>query len=222
MKRFEAKHPLAIRWFHWINFPVLALMIWSGMLIYWANDVYRVGIGSLTLFHFFPEWLYNFFNVGYRLAEGMAWHFFFMWLFTINGVLYVGYTIVSGEWRYLVPNGRSFIEAIQVTLHDLHLSKYHPPRRKFNGAQQIAYTAIILMGAGSVITGLAIYKPTQLAWLANLLGGYDMARFFHFWLTIGYVAFFVVHVIQVVKAGWNNFRSMISGFEVVTEENASD
>jgi thiosulfate reductase cytochrome b subunit len=222
MKRFEAKHPLAIRWFHWINFPVLGLMIWSGMLIYWANDVYRVGIGSFTLFHFFPEWFYNFFNIGYRLAEGMAWHFFFMWLFAINGVFYVGYTILSGEWRYLVPNGRSFIEAIQVTLHDLHLSKYHPPRRKFNGAQQIAYTAIILMGAGSVITGLAIYKPTQLAWLSNLLGGYDLARFFHFWLTIGYVAFFVVHVAQVIKAGWNNFRSMISGLEVVTEENASE
>lgn len=222
MKRFEAKHPLAIRWFHWINFPVLGLMIWSGMLIYWANDVLRVGIGGFTLFHFFPEWFYNFFNIGYRLAEGMAWHFFFMWLFAINGVLYVAYTILSGEWRYLIPNGRSFIEAIQVTLHDLHLSKYHPPRRKFNGAQQIAYSAIILMGAGSVVTGLAIYKPTQLAWLSNLLGGYDMARFFHFWLTIGYVAFFVVHVAQVLKAGWNNFRSMITGLEVVPEENAGD
>jgi thiosulfate reductase cytochrome b subunit len=222
MKRFEAKHPLAIRWFHWINFPVLALMIWSGTLIYWANDVYRVGLGSFTLIHFFPEWFYNFFNIGFRLAEGMAWHFFFMWVFTINGLLYVGYTILSGEWRYLVPNRRSFKEAIQVTLHDLHLSKYHPPRRKFNGAQQIAYTSIILMGIGSVITGLAIYKPTQLAWLDNLLGGYAMARFLHFWLTMGYVAFFVVHVLQVVKAGWNNFRSMISGFEVVTEENPGD
>jgi thiosulfate reductase cytochrome b subunit len=188
------------------------------MLIYWANDVYRVGIASFTLFHFFPEWFYNFFNIGYRLAEGMAWHFFFMWLFAINGVLYVGYTILSGEWRYLVPNGRSFIEAIQVTLHDLHLSKYHPPRRKFNGAQQIAYTAIILMGAGSVITGLAIYKPTQLAWLSNLLGGYDMARWFHFWLTLGHAAF-VVHVAQVIKAVGITSDLRI---EVVTEENASD
>ena len=43
MKRLEKKHPLAIRWFHWINFPALTVMIWSGMLIYWANDVYRIG-----------------------------------------------------------------------------------------------------------------------------------------------------------------------------------
>ena len=222
MKQIEAKHPLAIRWFHWINFPVLMIMMWSGMLIYWADDVFRIGLGSFTLLHFFPDWFYDTFKVGYRLAEGMAWHFFFMWLFVVNGVLYVSYTIISGEWRYLVPNGRSFIEAIQVTLHDLHLSKYHPPRRKFNGAQQIAYTAIILMGAGSVITGLAIYKPTQLAWLDALLGGYPMARFEHFWLTMGYAAFFVVHIVQVIKAGWNNFRSMVSGLELVEEEASGD
>src|SRR5437899_12825108 len=111
MKRLEKKHPLAIRWFHWVNFPVLAVMIWSGMLIYWANDVYRVGFGSLTLLHFFPDWFYSVFNFGYRLAEGMAWHFLFMWLFALNGVAYVIYTVASGEWRHLVPNRKSFREA---------------------------------------------------------------------------------------------------------------
>jgi hypothetical protein len=45
MKRLEEKHPLAIRWFHWISFPLLSLMIWSGLLVYWANDAYRVGWG---------------------------------------------------------------------------------------------------------------------------------------------------------------------------------
>lgn len=57
--RLEHKHSRAIRWFHWIHFPVLALMIWSGLLIYWAHDVYRVGIGSWTVFHFFPNWFYE-------------------------------------------------------------------------------------------------------------------------------------------------------------------
>ena len=32
--RLEKKHPLAIRWMHWVNFPVLFTMIWSGLLIY--------------------------------------------------------------------------------------------------------------------------------------------------------------------------------------------
>lgn len=221
MKRLEKKHPLAIRWFHWINFPALTVMIWSGMLIYWANDVYRIGFGGVTLFNFFPEWFYRALNISHRLAEGMAWHFFFMWLFAINGLLYVLYTAFSGEWRYLLPNRRSLREAIQVTLYDLRLSKVHPPPRKFNGAQQIAYTSIILMGAGSLLTGLAIYKPVQFAWLTSLLGGYEWARFIHFWLTVGYVMFFIVHLVQVIKAGWNNFRAMVIGYEVVSVEEAA-
>jgi thiosulfate reductase cytochrome b subunit len=221
MKRLEKKHPLAIRWFHWINFPTLTAMIWSGILIYWANDVYRVGFGGVTLFKFFPEWFYRALNLDHRLAEGMAWHFFFMWIFAINGLVYVLYTAFSGEWRYLLPNRRSLREAIQVTLHDLRLSKVHPPPRKFNGAQQIAYTSVILMGAGSLLTGLAIYKPVQFAWLTSLLGGYEWARFIHFWLTVGYVMFFVVHLVQVVKAGWNNFRAMVTGYEVVSVEEAA-
>jgi thiosulfate reductase cytochrome b subunit len=221
MKRLEKKHPLAIRWFHWINFPVLTVMIWSGALIYWANDVYRVGFGGVTLFKFFPEWFYRALNLDHRLAEGMAWHFFFMWLFAINGLLYVLYTAFSGEWRYLLPNRRSLREAVQVTLYDLRLSKVHPPPRKFNGAQQIAYTSIILMGAGSLLTGLAIYKPVQFAWLTSLLGGYEWARFIHFWLTVGYVMFFVVHLVQVIKAGWNNFRAMVTGYEVVSAKEAT-
>lgn len=213
MKVLEKKHPLAIRWFHWVNFPVLALMIWSGLLIYWANDVYQIGP-----FHFFPTWFYTKFHIGARLAEGMAWHFFFAWFFAINGIAYVLYTAFSGEWRYLLPNRNTFKEAYQVILHDMFLSKKHPPRRKFNGAQQLAYTGVIIMGAGSLITGLAVFRPVQFAFLVTLCGGYPMARLIHFILTILYVLFFLLHIVQVIRAGWNNFRAMITGYEVVKVE----
>src|ERR1700748_2330167 len=111
MKKLVKKHPLAIRWFHWINFPVLAIMIWSGLLIYWANDVYRLGWGDTTLLKFFPQSFYDGLSLSFQLAKGMAFHFFFMWIFFINGFLYVLYTIISGEWRYLWPDRRSFKEA---------------------------------------------------------------------------------------------------------------
>ena len=218
----KAKHPLAIRWFHWVNFPVLALMIWSGLWIYWANDVYRIGLGSHTLFHFFPDGFYQALGINGRLAEGMAWHFYLMWFFAANGVAYVVYTAFSGEWRYLVPDRRSFREAVLVTLHDLGFWRGELPQRKYNGAQQIAYSGIILMGFGSLITGLAIYKPIQLSWLAELLGGYQAARFEHFLLAWGYVLFFLVHVAQVARAGWNNFRSMVSGYELVSRQESLD
>ena len=215
MKTLEKKHPLAIRWFHWINFPVLAVMIWSGLLIYWANPVYRIGAGKHTLVKMtVKEPLYEKWHIAFRLGEGISLHFFFMWFFAINGILYVLYTIFSGEWRYLVPDRRSFKEAFLVVLHDLHLRKEAPPQRKYNAAQRISYTAIVIMGLGSLLTGLAIYKPVQFAWLTWLFGGYQMARFFHFWITIGYVAFFAVHIAQVIKTGWNNFRAMVIGYEV--------
>ncbi len=143
-----------------------------------------------------------------------------MWFFALNGMAYVLYTFFSGEWRELVPTRRSFREATQVILDDLGISKRHPPQRKFNGAQQIAYTAVILMGASSLLTGLAIYKPTQLHVITALLGGYGMARWFHFWLTVGYVGFFLVHVAQVIRAGWNNFRAMIIGYEISPDKMA--
>ena len=77
------------------------------------------------------------------------------------------------------------------------------------------------MGAGSLLTGLAIYKPTQAHWLTTLLGGYEMARWEHFWLALGFCGFFAVHITQVVLAGWNNFRSMVSGLEVKSVEEPS-
>jgi thiosulfate reductase cytochrome b subunit len=215
MTRIVRKHPLAIRWFHWINFPVLAMMIWSGLLIYWANGVYKIGFGDKTLVKFFPKGFYAALNVPYHLGEGMSYHFVFMWLFFINGLLYVLYTAFSGEWRLLVPNRKSFKEAWLVLLHDLHLRKTAPPQTKYNGAQKIAYTAIIVMGIGSLVTGLAIYKPVQFNWLCALCGGYEMARIIHFALTIGYCLFFVIHIVQVLLAGWNNFQSIVTGFDVL-------
>ena len=221
--RLERKHPLALRWMHWINFPVLFTMIWSGLLIYWndsdnaylhAHRVYRVGLGRWTLFRFFPDWFYKMLHVPYHVTMGLSYHFFFMWIFALNGMAWVLYTLISGEWRFLVPLKSSLRDAIQVTLVDLHLRKGLPVQTKYSGGQRIAYSSCVLMGAAMLLTGLAIYKPTQLHLLTMLCGGYEMARWLHFWTTMGFLGFFLVHVTQVILAGWNNFRSMVSGYEV--------
>lgn len=220
-KRLERKHTLATRWMHWVNFPLLAMMIWSGLLIYWANPVYGIRIFGYELFAFFPQSFYEFLGIPFRLGEGLQLHFFFMWLFALNGVAYIIYTIASGEWRSIVPLPSSFKRAPKVALHDAHIVKEKPPQGKYNDAQRIAYSGVILMGAGSVLSGLAIYKPTQLAFLTAMFGGYQWARWVHFWLTILFVMFFLVHIIQVVLAGWSNFRSMITGFDVVEDKEVS-
>lgn len=226
----KRKHPLAIRWMHWVNFPLLFTMIWSGIVIYWAdsipyqghwNRVYRVGLGSHTLFRLFPDWLYTALHAQYSLTTGLGYHFFFMWLFVLNGLAYVAYLTFSGAWRDLLPNRHALRDAWHVLLYDLHLRKAAPLQRKYNAAQRIAYTVVVLMGAASCITGVAIWKPTSLHWITTLLGGYETARWLHFWLTMGFVAFFLVHVWQVALAGWNNFRSMVSGDEIVLRSDPS-
>ena len=218
LKVLEEKHKLATRWFHWVNFPLIALMIVSGILIYWAYDPYRIGLGSVTLFHFFPNWFYDLTGVGYQLALGMAVHFAIAWLFALNGIAYVLYTAFSGEWRELLPEKKSFAEAAQVAMHGMGFKVPLPPQGRYNAAQRITYSLIVVMGFCSLLSGLAIYKPAQLHWLTALLGGYEWARFEHFWLTMGYAGFFVIHIAQVIRAGWANFRSMVSGYDLVEDK----
>jgi thiosulfate reductase cytochrome b subunit len=227
LKVLEEKHKLATRWFHWVNFPLLGAMIFSGLMIYWAYDPYRIGLGGITLFHFFPNWFYDLTGVGQQLALGMAFHFFFAWLFAVNGFAYVLYTLLSGEWRALAPDRNSFREALQVAMHDAGFKVPLPPQGRYNAAQRLTYSAIVVMGGLSLITGLAIYKPAQLYWLTAALGGYPWARWEHFWLTMGYVGFFLIHIAQVIRAGWANFRSMVCGYDLIddgvtTEANHAD
>ena len=141
-----------------------------------------------------------------------------MWVFGLNGLLYAAYNLTSGEWRYVVPTRRSLAGAWQVVLRDLGLRRAPLPRRKFNHAQRLAYSGVVLMGLGSLLTGLAIYRPVQLAWPTRPCGGYERARVGHFMLMLGYVGLFVIHIRQVARAGWNNFRSMVIGVEVASDK----
>ena len=216
--RIFSKHSLAVRIFHWLNFILLGIMIWSGLLIYWANDIYRFSFFGHELFHFFPEWFYNLLNIPFRLAEGMAWHFNFMWLFTLNGLIYVIWILISGEWKEIFPNKNSFRDAIFVVLHDLRIRKTKPAQKKYNAAQRLAYTGVIMMAILTILSGIAIYKPIQVQWLANSFGGYAWARWWHFTFTMLFFVFFVIHVVQVIFAGWNNFRAMVAGFEVIKDK----
>lgn len=201
----RSKHPLWIRWTHWVNFPLLALMVFSGTLIYWAHMPYTP---------FIPDGFWRALGVDHRLAEGMAIHFAVAWLFVVNGALYVAYLAFSGEWRELMPSRGGLRDAMLVMLHDLGLRKTPPPQGKFNAAQRIAYSSVVVMGVLAVLSGLAVYKPIQLGWLRAAFFGYEGARLVHFLLAVGFLLFFLVHIAQVLRAGWSNFQAMVTGWEV--------
>lgn len=213
----KLKHPRAVRWMHWINFPLLMIMIWTGYRIYWADlrDPFVLGVGDYSLFEFWPTWVNENLDLERRLARGMAFHFSFAWLFTLNGIAYAIYTWRSGEWRQIVPERGTLKDSVQVFLHDLGIgrSKPLPPQARYNGAQRLSYSFILFLGGIEVLTGLAIYKPTQLSPLTSIFGGYETARLIHFAITVIFVLFFVVHILQVAKAGFPNFMSMVTGYE---------
>lgn len=214
----QVKHSRATRWMHWINFPVLTIMIWSGIRIYWAFDLSRtpwIRFGEDTLF---PAGFYETLQLDRKLARGMAFHFSFGWLFLINGAIFVGYLAFSGRWRELVPTRSDLGNLWGVLLHDLGIRKEAPPADKYNAAQKFAYTTVLVMGFLALASGFAIYKPTQLGWLTALFGGYTGARLVHFIVSIGFVAFFGIHLLQVARAGFSNFWSMIVGREVAPIE----
>lgn len=216
------KHGRVARWTHWINVPLLAVMIWSGLRIYWADvrDPYGFGVGLVGWhwFDFLPDSVNSALGLERRLAKGMAWHFTFGWLFAVNGVVYGLYLWRSGEWRKIVPERRALGDAWRVVKHDVGFRRSAlPPQGRYNAAQRITYTFVLVLGAFAVLTGLAIYKPSQLSPLTWAFGGYEMARTIHFSITIAFLVFFVVHVLQVARAGWRNFTSMITGYERVPD-----
>lgn len=197
-------YPRLLRYAHWINVPLLGLMMWSGILIYWAHQAY------LPL----PPILVKYLSISYRLAEGMSWHFFIMWFYALNGLVYLGFFLVTKRWKMIVPNPDSFRSLIPYILYDLRLRSTPVVYSGiYNPAQRVAYTGAILISFIAVVSGLAIYKPVQLGLLTSMFGGYEGARLVHFLCLLGLGGFILIHLIQVARSGLKKFRIMVTGEE---------
>jgi thiosulfate reductase cytochrome b subunit len=209
-ERLYAKHPLAVRILHWANFVVIAILVWTAFLL-------LSGTPELSWSHWLPQAFYSTLHLDNRNDEGRVWHVLFSFIMIAVGILYAVYLSVSRRWKTLVPTVESWRDAYLVILHDVGLKPHRATQIKYNGAQRIAYTVVVFMCLGEVITGLLIYFKSWTA-LADLLGGEIAVRFEHFILMLGILAFVIVHLIQVARAGWNNFRAMVIGLEIVHED----
>jgi thiosulfate reductase cytochrome b subunit len=205
------RHHGLVRLAHWINAIVLLGMIASGLQIYVAfshfgprGAPYPNPFDGQPL----PAWS----RLGGWLAGGLNWHFALAWPFVITGLVYLGFLAWSGEWRALLFRPRDVGPAVQMQLYYLRLRPTHPPQGKHNALQKGAYTFIVLLGALSVLTGFAIYKPVQLGWLTGLFGGYELARYWHFWAVWLFVGFTLLHVALVFLVDPASLRAMITGW----------
>jgi thiosulfate reductase cytochrome b subunit len=190
-------HPLVVRITHWINVLAVLMMITSGWRIYNASPLFE----SLS----FPDEL----TLGGWLAGALQWHFAAMWLFALNGLVYVVYGIASGHFRRkLLPISP------RAVLHDV-LAAFrgrlaHDDLSVYNAAQRAAYLALVVFLIVLVLSGLAIWKPVQLYWLAIVMGDYEGARYIHFFAMAAVAFIVVVHVVMVVLVP-RTFPSMFTG-----------
>jgi thiosulfate reductase cytochrome b subunit len=207
------RHHGLVRITHWVNAVLLMGMIASGLQIYLAFMHF-----GLRGRRYFPNpWdgkapLWAWTRLGGWLAGGLSWHFALAWPFVISGLLYLGYLVVSGEWRSLLFRPSDVPRALQMQLYYLKLRREHPPQGKHNALQKLAYTSIVALAALSVLTGFAVYKPVELGWLTALFGGYELARYWHFWAVWIFVAFTLLHVALVFLVDPASLRAMITGW----------
>jgi thiosulfate reductase cytochrome b subunit len=202
-----------IRVTHWLNAIFLTGMVASGLQIYDAYAHFGIKGHPLPVPNPLdgrpaPEWS----RLGGWLAGGLNWHFFLAWPFVITGLVYLGFLVLSGEWRTLVFRPRDVGPAVQMQLYYLRLRKEHPSQGKHNALQKGAYTFIVALGALSALTGFAIYKPIQLSWLTSLFGGYELARYWHFVAVWLFVAFTILHISLVLLVDPASLRGMITGW----------
>ena len=151
------------------------------------------------------------------LSMARAWHFFFAWVFVINGLCYVAYSLVARHLaRDLLPT-RADIRGIGASIVD-HLRFRHPTgeaAKRYNVLQKFAYLTVIFVLLPLIILmgfGMSPRLDTLFGGWVGWFGGRQSARSIHFIVAWMLVAFVLIHVFEVIITGfWNNVRSMITG-----------
>jgi thiosulfate reductase cytochrome b subunit len=192
----EMIHPGWVRVCHWINAVAILVMIGSGWQVYDASP----------LFNFtFPRQI----ALGNWLAGALLWHFAAMWVLVSNGIVYVVLGLLTGRFRRkLLPIYPS--ELVADIRDALTFKLAHDDRSHYNAVQKLLYAGVIFAGFIIVLSGLSIWKPVQFQELTALFGGYDTARYVHFFAMAAIVGFLVVHISLALLVP-KSLRAMVTG-----------
>jgi thiosulfate reductase cytochrome b subunit len=190
-------HPRWVRVCHWINALAILVMIGSGWQIYNASPLFA--------FLVFPRQI----ALGNWLAGALLWHFAAMWVLVINGIVYLALGILTGRFRRkLLPVRPGEVLADLKAALAFRLA--HDDLSHYNAVQKVLYAGVMLAGVVIVLSGLSIWKPVQLQELTALFGGYEAARYVHFFAMAAIVGFLAVHVLLAFIVP-KSLRAMITG-----------
>jgi thiosulfate reductase cytochrome b subunit len=192
-------HPLWVRITHWINVIAMFVMITSGWRIYDASPLFGFIIPpAITI----GDGLDG-------LSGALLWHFAGMWLLAVNGVTYVALGIFSGRFRRKLLPIRP-LDVVRDARAALTGKLSHDDLAVYNAVQRLLYTGVIVAGIVIVLSGISIWKPVQFQELAAVFGGYDAARFVHFFAMATIVGFLLIHVTLAILVP-KSLRAMIIG-----------
>ena len=188
--------PVWVRVVHWINAVAMILMMMSGWQIYNASPLFNFKFSSSI-------------TLGGWLGGALQWHFAAMWLLMVNGLVYLVLGLATGRFRKkLLPITASGV--IDDTKAALTGKLSHADLTVYNYVQRLLYAGIIVVGILIVLSGLSIWKPVQLQWLTALFGGYEVARYVHFFCMAAIVVFLAIHVALALLVP-KSLRAMITG-----------
>jgi thiosulfate reductase cytochrome b subunit len=190
-------HPRWVRITHWINALAMFMMIGSGWQIYDASPLFD--------FLEFPSGL----ALGGWLAGALLWHFAAMWLLLVNGIVYVTLGVATGRFRRkLLPiRPRAVLDDFVGALRG-RLS--HDDLTVYNSVQRLLYAGVLIAAVVIVLSGVSIWKPVQFKYVTALFGGYDIARYVHFFAMAAIVAFLAIHVVLALIVP-KSLRAIILG-----------
>ncbi len=158
------------------------------------------------------------------LSMARTWHFFFAWVFVLNGLAYLAYLLWSRHLvRDLLPT-RTELKNIGRSILD-HVRFKHPTgeaAKRYNVLQNLAYlTVIFVLLPLVVLAGLGMsprINAVFTGWV-ELFGGRQSARSLHFIAAAGLLLFTFIHLFEVIVAGaWNEIRSMVTGWYAVPQD----
>ena len=205
------RHHWVVRLTHWVNVVAITIMVGSGLQIFNAYPAFARKGELFCCYPWagqkFPAWM----TFGGWLAGARNWHFAMMWVLVVNGLVYLTFVYLHGEWRSLVPRKGDIGDSWEMLKFYAFQRKDHPRQGKHNALQKVAYFLMPIAGALAVASGLAIWKPVQLAPLTNLLGGFVWARYWHFIAMVVIVILSVIHVFMVFAVDPYSIRAMITG-----------
>ena len=210
-KRAKARHHPVVRITHWVSALALVIMAGSGLRIFNASPAFARKGEQVWFWPWEGTPVPDYLTFGAWLGGARHWHFAMMWLLVANGLVYIGFLFLHGEWRALRPVRGDVRDAVEMAKFYLCLRPEHPHQGKHNALQKTTYVVMILCGIMAVATGIAIWKPVTLGWLTGLMGGYAMARWWHFLAMLMLALLTLAHVIMVFAVDPYAIRAMTTG-----------